>query len=500
MVVQLTPAQKKAADAIERALPRADVLRLQADAGAGKTTLLRQVHAVAGGAMIGVREFMDALATRRPGSLEEAAMDWMELALADHELVFVDDLHLLEHVTLAGDYPRTYLLDAALTAILDNAQAGGKTLVFSHTGRIPAPLWQRALLVKLERFEPTDYQAICRVFLPSNSTERLDFSRIHAFAPALNAHQLKNASIWLSEEPDLDTNKFTEYLSSQNLTSNVEIEEVEAVQWRDLKGVDDVIQELEAKVALPFENVALAAELRLKPKRGVLLSGPPGTGKTTIGRALAHRLKSKFFLIDGTMIAGSGDFYCKVDEVFDAAKKNAPSIVFIDDADVIFRGDQEERGLYRYLLTMMDGLESASAARVCVMLTAMDPASLPAALLRSGRVELWLETRLPHDSARKTILAEKIAEIGTRMGEVDIGRIAASSNGLTGADLKAAVEDAKLLFAHDLAGNATLRPPEDYFLEAIETIRRNRRSYARPKRSSWSEVKFGFEVSSTDSS
>ena len=75
------------------------------------------------------------------------------------------------------------------------------------------------------------------------------------------------------------------------------------------------------------------------------------------GRALAHRLKSKFFLIDGTVIAGSGDFYCKVREIFDEAKRNAPSIIFIDDTDVIFEGD-EDKGFYRYLLTMLDGLES----------------------------------------------------------------------------------------------------------------------------------------------
>src|SRR5204862_3511181 len=136
-------------------------------------------------------------------------------------------------------------------------------------------------------------------------------------------------------ERGLDTARFLEYLSSQNLTSNVELDQVEPVRWDDLKGVDDVIRELEMKVALPFENDALAAELKLKPKRGILLSGPPGTGKTTIGRALAHRLKGKFFLIDGTVVAGSGDFYEDVGKIFEEAKRNAPAVIFIDDTDVI---------------------------------------------------------------------------------------------------------------------------------------------------------------------
>src|SRR5207237_10223600 len=177
------------------------------------------------------------------------------------------------------------------------------------------------------------------------------------------------------------------------LSSNVDLGEVQRVDLRDLKGVDDVIESLEANIVVPLENDRLATDLGLKPKRGVLLAGPPGTGKTTIGRALAHRLKGKFFLIDGTAIAGTGEFYDKVNEVFEAAERNSPSVIFIDDADVIFENDQE-RGFYRYLLTKLDGLESASAERICVMMTAMNVGSLPAALMRSGRLELWLETKL----------------------------------------------------------------------------------------------------------
>ncbi len=235
---------------------------------------------------------------------------------------------------------------------------------------------------------------------------------------------------------------------------------------------------MEAKVALPFENDTLRLELDLKPKRGVLLAGPPGTGKTTIGRALAHRLKSKFFLIDGTVVAGTHDFHRKVDRVFDAAKRNAPAIVFIDDADVIFEGE-ENRGLYRYLLTVLDGLESGSSGRVCVMLTAMHPGSLPQALLRSGRVELWLETALPDAAARVAILKDRLAGLPAPIGEPDTALIASASQGLTGADLKNVVDDAKLQFAHDRMTGKDSVSADDYFLQAIDTVRANRRRYTR---------------------
>ena len=77
---------------------------------------------------------------------------------------------------------------------------------------------------------------------------------------------------------------------------------------------------------------------------------------------------------NGTFISGTPNFYRNVHQIFEAAKQNAPSIIFIDDSDVIFE-DNDETGLYRYLLTMLDGLESESAGRVCVMLTAMEVSS-----------------------------------------------------------------------------------------------------------------------------
>ena len=209
----------------------------------------------------------------------------------------------------------------------------------------------------------------------------------------------------------------------------------------------------------------------------MLLAGPPGTGKTTIGRALAHRLKSKFFLIDGTVVSGSPDFYGQIHRIFEAAKNNAPGIIFIDDSDVIFE-NSHETGLYRYLLTMLDGLESESAGRICLMMTAMDVGNLPPALVRSGRIELWLETTLPGEDARVAILSDRCAALPPAIGMVDVMALAAASEGLSGADLKRVVEDGKLLFAFERSRSDRIVPATDYFLRAIETVRRNMTQYA----------------------
>jgi ATP-dependent 26S proteasome regulatory subunit len=208
-----------------------------------------------------------------------------------------------------------------------------------------------------------------------------------------------------------------------------------------------------------------------------MLYGPPGTGKTTVGRALAHRLKGKFFLIDGTFIAGTSSFYERISQVFEAAKDNAPSVIFIDDADAIFEGG-EEQGLYRYLLTMLDGLESDSAGRICVMMTAMNVGNLPAALTRSGRVELWLEMKLPDIEARTMILTQRIAELPDELRTVDMEALKSATEGFTGADLKRMVEDGKAIYAYDKSKGIEHKAPTEYFLNAVDGVRENKQRFA----------------------
>lgn len=477
--ITLSPSQRKAADGIIRALERNEYALLMDEGHDGKTTVLGHIQAELGGARVGAREFLKKLATAEPLAVEEAFVALIEAELDQHDLVLVDDFHLVLDVSDGGSYPRTNLIDIALKALLAHVAASGKRIVFA-SDQHRAALSQRAHSYFIQNFKPEDFEVICSAYLDPAVSRRLDFVEIHRFAPNLSAHHLRKASMWLAHEPGLDTKRFCGYLGEHNLQSNVEVEEVEAVTWDDLKGVAGLIQELEAKIALPFENRELAIELDLKPKRGVLLAGPPGTGKTTIGRALAHRLRGKFFLVDGTMIAGSGDFYCEIDRVFREAEQNAPSVVFIDDADVIFGGEKEQ-GLYRYLLTKLDGLESRAAGRICVMMTAMEPADLPAAILRSGRVELWLETRLPDTAAREEILRERLSPLPPPLSCANIATLAEASRGCTGADLKAIIDDAKLHFAYDKVKGREPRPVEDYFHEAIAAVRSNRLKYRKRK-------------------
>ncbi len=474
---RLCPVQQQVLDALRRGLGIGSILRVSGGVGRGKSTVLRALHMQTGGALLGMREFVAASGLRHPLAIEETLHGLVLDALRAHPVVLVDDLHLLD---LAGggchSYPRSGYLNPVLMALCTFALEAGKKLVFGAAGGLAEAAAQRSYSFAIDKFKVEDYVALAEGWLGERA-QGLDFDKIYRFAPKLNAHQLKAACLWLREHPSLDTEVFMDYLRSQRLASNVDLGEVQAVDLRDLKGVDDVLRQLEINVVLPLENDLLANQLRLRSKRGVMLYGPPGTGKTTIGRAMAHRLKGKFFLIDGTFIAGTNSFYQRVMAIFEAAKDNAPAIIFIDDADAIFE-EGEERGLYRYLLTMLDGLESESSGRVCVMMTAMNVASLPPALIRSGRVELWLEMRLPDAGARAQILATLVEALPGEMQPVEIPTLLAATDGFTGADLRRLVEDGKAIYAYDRSRGEDVEAPTHYLLRAVEGVRENKLRYA----------------------
>ncbi len=166
-----------------------------------------------------MREFLRTLAAHPPAAIEEAFLDMIEQALERTDLVMVDDLHLVMEICAGCDYPRGHLLDAALTAIFGEALARGKKLVFAVVDDLPWPLQRRAYCWKIRDFEPEDYECIGRSLL-GEAAARLDFARLHRFAPELSAQQLHNALVWLQRE-EFDTDRAIEYLRSHYMQSNV---------------------------------------------------------------------------------------------------------------------------------------------------------------------------------------------------------------------------------------------------------------------------------------
>ncbi len=307
MMTPLCPAQQRAFNGVRHGLSLVNVLALSGGEGSGKTTVVTALRDTTGGVVLTLKDVVESMRSRHPLSIEEAYYQLVLDALARHEHVYIDDVNEIASVVGGcGSYPRAGFLESALAALCTYAIEARRKLVLVRPRS--SAVSNHGYSFGIGEFTPDDYRVLCRAHL-GEAAERLDFDQVHRFAPKLNAHQLRAACVWLRGDAALDTARFVEYLRSQYLASNVNLSEVAPVRLEDLRGVDDVVRALEANIGLPFENDELTRELALKPKRGVLLAGPPGTGKTSVRRALAHRLQSKFFPLERTFISASPHLY-----------------------------------------------------------------------------------------------------------------------------------------------------------------------------------------------
>jgi SpoVK/Ycf46/Vps4 family AAA+-type ATPase len=169
----------------------------------------------------------------------------------------------------------------------------------------------------------------------------------------------------------------------------------------DLVGLEPLLEEIRTAIILPLELAVSGIPI----KKGALLCGPPGTGKSSIGRWLAHQIKGRFYLIGGTL-SGS-QLVDNFEQTVIRAQSQAPAVIFIDDCDLLFEHDE----VFRSFLTILDGIETGKRADLCVILTCMDLRRIPAALLRGGRLEMVLVTRLPDRDQITAILEQALTKM-----------------------------------------------------------------------------------------
>ena len=220
------------------------------------------------------------------------------------------------------------------------------------------------------------------------------------------------------------------------------------VTYDDIGGMAGTIDQLREMVELPLRYPELFQRLGVDPPKGVLLHGPPGTGKTRLARAVANESDAQFFLINGPEIMGSAysESEGRLRQVFEEATKAAPSIVFIDEIDSIApkRGQvsgEAEKRLVAQLLTLMDGLESR--ANVVVIAATNRPDAIDEALRRPGRFDREIIVGVPDERGRREILG--IHTRGMPLGDkVDLAELARTTYGFVGADLSALAREAAI--------------------------------------------------------
>src|SRR5688572_10174138 len=281
MRTELCPSQRAAFDAAMGALETTTAVVVHCGDGLGRTTVLRALHESLGGVFLGGRELLEASRDSHPLGLDETFHALISRALAGADVVIVDDLHLLATATVFHQfYPRGSLMLDAVVAVTAIAEEAGKTLIFGSDGRTSTTLLARMDRTMIGDFTIDDFRHVCVAWLGAERAALLDVTKIHRFAPKLNARQLRRTCESLAHrDADLTTEAFLEHVATHHLASNVRMGEVQDVDLSDLRGMEDVLEALEASVVFPLENAELAVEFRLRPKRGVLLAGPPATSK-----------------------------------------------------------------------------------------------------------------------------------------------------------------------------------------------------------------------------
>lgn len=224
--------------------------------------------------------------------------------------------------------------------------------------------------------------------------------------------------------------------------------DVPKVSYDDIGGLGDAVNRIREMVELPLKHPELFKRLGIEAPKGVLLHGPPGTGKTMLAKAVAGETSSNFVYIGGPEIMSKfyGESEEKLREIFKDAEENAPSIIFIDEIDSIAPKRDEvtgetERRVVAQLLALMDGLKSRG--KVVVIGATNRPNSIDEALRRPGRFDREIEIGIPNRDGRFEIL--QIHTRGMPIDDsVDLELVADRTHGYAGADIAALTKEAAM--------------------------------------------------------
>ena len=284
-----------------------------------------------------------------------------------------------------------------------------------------------------------------------------------------------------------DTLSIIEVLDSawDPLVSSAEVVNRPDTTFSDIGGLDDQIYQLRQCIELPLSKPEAFRDFGIDPPKGVLITGPPGTGKTMLAKAVANSTEVTFLGIVGSELAQKyiGEGGRMVREMFDLARSKAPSIIFIDEIDAIgskrldvaTSGDREVQRTLMQLLAELDGFNSLDEVKVIAATNR--PELLDAALLRPGRFDRIITINNPNTEARELIFDVQSKHMPIS-DDVSFRKLAIATDGYSGAEIKSVLIEAGMQAISD--GRSTCNHKD--FVDAISAIdlKRKESDYSGP--------------------
>ncbi|MBD3313609.1 CDC48 family AAA ATPase [Candidatus Woesearchaeota archaeon] len=396
-------------------------------------------------------------------------------------IIFIDELDAigLKREETKGEVERRVV--AQLLALMDGLKSRGKVVVIGATNipnlldpalRRPGRFDREIDIGVPDKEGRLDILKIHTRFMPlAKSVNLKDIAEItHGFVgadlaalakesamivlrtllPELRLQEEEAIPSELLEKLKITTKDFKEALKTVRPSAMREVlVEVPNVRWDDVGGLDIVKQELREAVEWPLKHTDSFTRMGIRPPRGILLYGAPGTGKTMLAKAVANESGANFILVKGPELLSMwvGESEKGVRKVFERAREVAPAIVFFDEIDSLTprrgsnQGSHVTESVVNQILTEMDGLTEMHD--VVVMAATNRPDMLDTALLRPGRFDRIVLSQIPDKKARK-----KIFEIHTKdmpLKAVSIDKLADKTEGYVGADIEAVCREAAML-------------------------------------------------------
>jgi transitional endoplasmic reticulum ATPase len=470
--------------------------------GTGKTLIARAVANEAGANFFSIQgpEIMSKFYGQSEERLREI---FAEAEKNAPSVIFLDEIDSIapKRDEVQGEVERRVV--AQLLTLMDGMTTRGNVIVIAATNRIEAidPALRRPGRFDREidigvpnREGREEILQIHTRGMPMEEDVRIEnLARItHGFAGADLAALAREAAMKALRRylPDIDLDQAipTEILEKMRVTSADfqgalrEIEpsamrevliEVPNVKWEDVGGLEEVKRQLKEVIEMPLEDPESFTRMGIRPPRGVLLFGAPGTGKTLIAKAIATESEANFISIKGPEIMSKwvGESEKAIRMIFKKAKQVSPAIIFLDEIDAIAprRGAYSDSGvserMVNQLLTSMDGLEGLD--NVVIIGATNRPDIIDPALLRPGRFDRILLVTAPDEQARLKIL--QVHTKSMPIVGVDLESLAKRLDGFVGADIENLCREAAMVALRQ--NRKCVEVTQEHFEEALSTIK-----------------------------